>query len=355
MAYGRRAWCAAVSAAVVAGVVFWWAGTTDEARPVAGHPVPESARDAAVTSPATRNPLGGAQLYVDPTSDAAVQVRRWMAQGRSADARVLARIAGRPVATWVTAGPMPVQTKVDAMVSRAAAVGRLPVLVAYNIPHRDCGSFSAGGAATAQEYLDWIRGFAAGIRSRRVVVIVEPDAVAHTVDGCADRAEQRYALLRRAIAALKATGSATVYLDAGNPGWITDTARLAAALRQAGVGQADGFALNVANFLTTGDNIAFGDRLSDALGGRSHFVIDTSRNGAGPVTGAGVNGGPRWCNPPGRALGPAPTTNTGRPRLDALLWIKNPGESDGACRPGEPPAGRWWPQYALDLARASSS
>ena len=148
---------------------------------------------------------------------------------------------------------------------------------------------------------------------------------------------------------------AAVYLDAGNPSWITDVRKLAQALQRAGIGQADGFALNVANFVTTADNMAYGRQVSDAVPGKPHFVIDTSRNGAGPVAGGGeVNGGPRWCNPPGRQLGKAPTIDTGDPRADALLWIKRPGESDGACRPGEPVAGQWWPEYALDLAKRSA-
>ena len=41
------------------------------------------------------------------------------------------------------------------------------------------------------------------------------------------------------------------------------------------------------------------------------------------------------------------------PRMDALLWVKQPGISDGPCRPGEPGAGQWWPEYALELARNS--
>lgn len=49
-------------------------------------------------------------------------------------------------------------------------------------------------------------------------------------------------------------------------------------------------------------------------------------------------------------LGAAPTTETGMPEVDALLWIKCPGESDGECRPGEPCAGQWFPDYAIGLA-----
>ena len=41
-----------------------------------------------------------------------------------------------------------------------------------------------------------------------------------------------------------------------------------------------------------------------------------------------------------------PTAQTGDPLVDALLWIKRPGESDGACN-GGPPAGTWWPEDAL--------
>lgn len=296
--------------------------------------------------------LSAYSFYVDPDTPAADQAERWEAEGRAADARQLRKIGDRPLARWLGTGTAGVTGDVDAHVRRAAEADRMPVLVAYNIPNRDCGSFSAGGAASAAEYKAWIRAVAAGIGSRPAMVILEPDAVAHTVDGCNTARNERYALLSDAIAVLKASGSARVYLDAGHPDWVTDVPAIAGALRQAGVARADGFALNVANFVTTDKNASYGKRVSDALGG-AHFVIDTSRNGKGPFPGGEVNGGASWCNPPGRALGPAPTAKTGLPRVDALLWIKRPGESDGACRSGEPPAGQWWPEYALGLATRS--
>ncbi|MCW2873942.1 glycoside hydrolase family 6 protein, partial [Actinacidiphila oryziradicis] len=40
--------------------------------------------------------------------------------------------------------------------------------------------------------------------------------------------------------------------------------------------------------------------------------------------------------------------------VDAYLWVKRPGESDGSCR-GAPPAGQWWSDYALRLARAAQA
>jgi hypothetical protein len=38
--------------------------------------------------------------------------------------------------------------------------------------------------------------------------------------------------------------------------------------------------------------------------------------------------------------------------IDAYLWIEDPGASDGPCN-GGPAAGRYWPQYAVDLEQAS--
>jgi len=34
--------------------------------------------------------------------------------------------------------------------------------------------------------------------------------------------------------------------------------------------------------------------------------------------------------------------------LDALLWVKAPGESDGSCN-GDPAAGQWFQSYAETL------
>ena len=62
-------------------------------------------------------------------------------------------------------------------VNRAADKGTVPVLVAYNIPFRDCAQFSAGGATSVAEYEAWIDGFAAGIGSHEAVVILEPDGL----------------------------------------------------------------------------------------------------------------------------------------------------------------------------------
>ena len=82
---------------------------------------------------------------------------------------------------------------------------------------------------------------------------------------------------------------------------------------------------------------------------KAHFVVDTSRNGNGrqvrTIAGAEV------VQPARKSRGRDPTTSTPQSLVDAYLWVKEPSVSDGACRAGAPPAGEWWPEYALELVR----
>jgi endoglucanase len=295
-----------------------------------------------------QDPISSQPFYVDPAGPAPQQVSEWRAAGRVSEANTIERIARQPVGTWFT-GSEDVRAGVEAFTLKASNAHQSALLVAYDIPGRDCGSFSAGGAASGAAYRQWISQFASGIGERSATVILEPDAIAQALTHCisGDEVDERYELLNFAVGALKADPRVRVYIDAGNVGWITPPTRMVSPLRRSGISQADGFALNVSNFYTTSMTAHYGEELSHALGG-AHFVIDTGRNGNGPdgVSHTGLN----WCNPPGRALGVAPTTDTSNPLIDAYLWVKQPGASDGSCRPGEPRAGEWWPQYALALA-----
>jgi endoglucanase len=265
-------------------------------------------------------------FYADPDSNAARQADKYDEQGRPEAARLMRSMAAVPQASWFTNGtPKQVRKAVDRTVDAAARAQAVPVLVAYNVPNRDCGGYSAGGAG---HYRRWIDGFADGIKGRRAVVILEPDALA---SGCVELAH-----LRRAVKRLDRLPDAAVYVDAGHSRW-QPAKTMKRRLEKVG---ARAFALNVSNFRATDELVAYGSGIG------MHFVIDTSPNGQGPK-------GTRWCNPPGRGLGALPTTETYHPLVDAFLWIKTPGESDGGCH-GSPPAGRWWPRYALGLARRAN-
>ncbi|MEU6419040.1 glycoside hydrolase family 6 protein [Streptomyces spiralis] len=296
----------------------------------------------------TQQPKEADPFWVNPDGTAARQVAAYEKAGRKGDAEQIRKIAEQPTGEWI--GPENPEQEARGFTEAADRAGRTALLVLYNIPHRDCGQYSRGGAADGDAYRAWIDAVARGIGDRPATVILEPDAVLHLVDGCTPEEfhEERYDLLEGAVTTLKSLKNTKVYLDAGNAGWGRPD-QVVEPLKRAGVDPADGFAVNVSNFYSTPDSLAYGRQLSAEAGGK-HFVIDTSRNGNGPYT----DGDPdeRWCNPPGRALGEPPTTRTADPLVDAYLWVKRPGESDGECK-GGPKAGQWWASYALALARAS--
>jgi endoglucanase len=290
--------------------------------------------------PESDNPLAGLRFWVDPDSNAARE-----AAGASADEAALwSKIADHSVAKWLGGWSGDVAVTVGGVMDTADAEGAAMAFVVYNLPNRDCGGYSGGGAADTAAYEAWIDGIATGLGGRAAAIVLEPDGLSMMDCLSSSEADDRFALLAYATATLQAAGG-VVYLDAGHSAWhpVDEMADL---LVQAGVSEADGFALNTSNFEGTDDILAYGGAIS-ALTGGAHFVADTARNGLGPTSDHA------WCNPDGRALGLPPTVDTGAPLVDGLLWIKAPGESDGSCN-GGPSAGTWWPEYALGLAERAA-
>ncbi len=248
------------------------------------------------------------------------------------------------------------------------------------------------------------------------------DAVAATA------ADERYAQLNAAVDRLKQQPNVRVYLDGTHSHWL-GAGDAAWRLSRAGIERADGFFLNVSNYQASERLEKYGTWISSCLafandaeeGGwrvghydwcgsqyypanvddfstwgdtdawyaanlgsavpSTHFVIDTSRNGQGPWTPPvdAPAGDPQdWCNPPERGLGFRPAlcateegaasiSCTRTPLLEANLWLKIPGESDGQCTrwaPGgtsdpargmvDPPSGAWFPEQVLELVHLAN-
>ena len=280
------------------------------------------------------NPLAGQNFYVNPDSKA-------MHAANGAGSPELTAIANTPTAYWMD--QLSTQSVDAKYIATAQAAGTMPILALYGIPHRDCGSFAAGGFGSGDAYKGWIDSVAADIGGGPAAVILEPDALAMADCLSGAQRQERFDLMSYAVDTLTRNPATALYVDAGHSRWVSAD-QMAARLNQVGVGKARGFSLNTANFFTTGEEMGYGDAISGMVGGKP-YVIDTSRNGNGPVEGDPLY----WCNPSGRALGVAPTTNTGNGNVDAFLWVKRPGESDGSCN-GGPGAGRFVSQYAIDLA-----
>ena len=262
--------------------------------------------------------------------------REALALGDDATADLLADIALVPQAEWYGAWQSADLTvnQVEALLEDAAEQGKPAVFVVYAIPNLDCATFSEGGLEF-DTYVDWVATVAAAIDGHAPYVILEPDALGQL--GMCEGQGNRTDMLAEAAELLDDAG-ARVYLDAGNAEWLS-VDEAVTRIDLVGTEHLAGFALNVSNFVATDVSIAYGDQIAEATG--LTYVIDTSRNGNG------WNG--EWCNPPGRALGETPQLR-GEAYLDALLWVKRPGESDGPCQ-GGPNAGTWWIEYAIELAQ----
>lgn len=300
---------------------------------VCGRPGEDDADAGATPRPdAAPAPDAGTPLYVNPDTQAAEAAAAASGEART----LLARIAETPQSFWVTdQNPATAAAAVRDYTTRADDAGALGVLVVYAIPGRDCGLYSAGGVE-GSAYATWVDAVADAVVGEPWVVL-EPDAL--PMLGDCDGQGDRVGYLRYAARALTDAG-ARVYLDIGHAHWLS-AEEAAARLNQVGFDDAVGFALNTSNYQSTADSIAYGERVS-ALTGGATYVVDTSRNGNGS------NG--EWCNPRGRALGDQPRVVDDATALDALLWVKLPGESDGTCN-GGPAAGAWFQEIALELAR----
>ena len=196
-----------------------------------------------------------------------------------------------PQAVWFTKGtPAEVQRSVGATVRRAK--GTVPVLVAYNIPFRDCAQFSAGGATNTADYLAWIDAFAAGIGDSEAIVILEPDGlgiIPHyvTIDGAVEwcqpseaeadtAAADRFFQLNQALDRLNEQPNVSVYLDGTHSGWL-NVGDIADRLVKAGVARAAGFYLNASNYQFSPNLVQYGTWISKCIaGGTSAVVAQTS-------------------------------------------------------------------------------
>jgi endoglucanase len=217
--------------------------------------------------------------------------------------------------------------------------------------------------------------------------------------------DEHYALLAYAVDVLaNRAPNAYVYLDGTHSHWLS-VADIAYRLAKVGVDRVQGFAVNVDAEQPTSDAIRYGTWISKCLAHarrrgnapaafrdcpgppglanpagatdwdttdvwyrdhadgeptpdaeRAHFVVDNSRNGRGPLdvsiyAGPPYNQPPEvlaklgeggWCNPPNAGAGARPTARTGVPLVDAFLWIRSPGDSDGSCNSATGPRARAW-------------
>ena len=304
---------------------------------------------------AAGNLLAGARLYVDPHHSPAAEAARHLHRRHPNEAGVIQVIADQPFTdrfgSWN--GPNPsgavFQFLRNADVQEPASV---PTLATYWVVNGQC---ARGGTADSPRrvaaYQRFINGLSAGIGNFRAVVFLEMDSLITTPCLHGRALAVRMRELNDAITTLEQDPHVAVYVDAG-AGDALSYRTAARLLTREGIHQAQGFFLNSTHFDWTTSEIAYGQKLARALHG-VHFVVSTSDNGQGPLHPSDRvhHGNEILCAPPGRGLGPRPTTETGYAFADAFAWIALPGKSGGSCDPGikAPPTGAFWAANAVGL------
>ena len=256
----------------------------------------------------------------------------------------VAKIFEHPVAFWYGAKKNKNANKnLDKSLKRLLkrTLPALPYFVLYNLPNRDIGQYSKGGASDATEYILFLQEFCRGIKDHSPIIIYEPDALPHTTHMTATEAQYRINLMKEGIDVITEESNALVYVDIGHSNWL-DPKEAAELIQSVSNDRVRGFSVNVSNYRSTKESVEWALKICE-YNKNWNFVIDTSRNGNGPH-------GNDWCNPPGRHVGEVPTCKTGEEKCDAFLWIKIPGESDGTAN-GGPRAGKFWPEMATELIK----
>jgi cellulose 1,4-beta-cellobiosidase len=372
--------------------------TTTSATPSAS----ASTSATATTAKAPANPFEGAHLYVDPAWTRNVE---GVATADPAHAALVRKVAQVPTAVWIDsiARTGLVAKTLDA-VAATHDPAMVPVFVLYDLPNRDCAAKSSAGELAvekdgekryAAEVVDPIAAAFRAHASQRAIIVVEPDSLPNIATNlnnpkCAASDHAYRASIAYAVKSF-AMPNVSVYLDAAHSGWLGwdgNRDKIAKVFSEVltAAGGADkirGFAINVSGYgAIDGDaskkleksnpcdnETVYADKLAESLAKvgvtDKGFIIDTSRDG---VPYARTKGG-NWCNVKNAGFGPRPRVQPS-PRVDAYVWIKPPGESDGTsdpksarydtncssedAMPNAPEAGTFFTAYFTSLAQKAN-
>ncbi|KAG7380382.1 hypothetical protein PHYPSEUDO_007270 [Phytophthora pseudosyringae] len=219
------------------------------------------------------------------------------------------------------------------LVSSCPEDSRISVVV-YGLPNKDCAAKESAVGSTvksASDYVKFLNTLTSAIGNRKVLYILEPDAIGLLADttGCGQSAGY-LANLQTAVGLLSQNQNADIYLDVGYwtleyPATSTAVATIVKQLMSAG-SRVKGIMLNTSNYQSTSKLSTLCGNFQSAVGSTDlHCAFDTSRN---------YHGGPEsqeWCCVKSAGIGALPSSETGISNVDYFIWAKPPGDSDGTC------------------------
>ncbi|KNG82745.1 1,4-beta-D-glucan cellobiohydrolase C [Aspergillus nomiae NRRL 13137] len=337
----------------------------------------------APTATAGGNPFEGYDLYVNPYYKSEVEslaipsMTGELAEKASAAANV-------PSFHWLdTTAKVPTMGEFleDIKSKNDAGAKTAGIFVVYDLPDRDCAALASngeflisdGGVEKYKAYIDSIREQVEKYSDTQIILVIEPDSLANlvtnlNVEKCANAQDAYLECTDYALKQLNLPNVA-MYLDAGAhhpPTQYSQTVKLTpnrprrmARLARQHWPRRRTVRLRVQerrvpgrrarsghqrrklqrlvhrhmSFLHPGQPVCdektyinnFAPQLKSA-GFDAHFIVDTGRNGNQPT---GQSEWGDWCNVKNTGFGVRPTTETGDELVDAFVWVKPGGESDG--------------------------
>jgi cellulose 1,4-beta-cellobiosidase len=340
------------------------------------------------------NPFEGAEFYVDSGFVKNLTLSASLLPKHAARIETMKSWGGTGV--WLD-GLEAIRTRLKPVMEEArqqyrkSGMSVVVPLVIYDLPNRDCYALASNGELFLNQdgmniyktrYIDSIAKIIQQYPDLRVAAIIEPDSLPNAItnrdkkqtsdgDGCSDLVLKGYDEgIAYAIQKLALPNTA-LYLDAAHSGWLgyTRESRQAmvakfkeVALRAGGLNLIRGLAVNVANYtpldahealpqppgatqkkyfeqnMITSEQ-AYASEMSqlmvEAGFPNPYIIIDTGRNGEPQSRSVWGN----WCNIARARIGERPRANPS-PQIDAYVWVKPPGESDGSSEiaPSDAPA-----------------
>ncbi|CDO73586.1 Carbohydrate-Binding Module Family 1 / Glycoside Hydrolase Family 6 protein [Trametes cinnabarina] len=323
-------------------------------------------------TPSAGNPFVGYDIYLSPYYAAEVQAAASSISDATLKSKA-ASIANIPTFTWldsVSKVPDLGTYLADAdSIQKSTGKKQLVQIVVYDLPDRDCAAKASNGEFSIadggqQKYYNYIDQIVAQIKQYpdvRVVAVIEPDSLANLVTNlnvqkCANAEATYKACVTYALQQLSSVG-VYQYMDAGHAGWLGWPANIqpAATLFAQMFKSANsspfirGLATNVANYnaltaaspdpITQGNPNYDESHYINALGPMlassgfpAQFIVDQGRAGQQNLRQQWGD----WCNIKNAGFGTRPTTSTGNPLIDAIVWVKPGGESDGTSNSSSP-------------------
>ena len=211
----------------------------------------------------------------------------------------------------------------------------ISTIIIYGMVNKDCAAGeSAGGTnKNLNDYTNFITNLHKEVNNRNIIYIIEPDALALSMDNKCGVGNNYVGYIKNAIDILSQNKNANIYLDVGHWVLIYNDQQVKDVIKIVNNLDPDkkikGFSLNLSNYRSNSEMINACKKIKDLSGNQYKCIIDTARNANGP------DNKNTWCNAKNAGIGNIPTKDTGNDIIDYFMWLKPAIEVDGHCYDSE--------------------